>query len=98
MLPGTALPPVGLAATFALARCTRGARRWGILALGPAVTLGRCGRVAEPVFRPGEAAAASVYLLFALVLALYGRLLAALGLVRAHLLRSHSPTSDGCRR
>lgn len=82
LLAGAALPLAGLGATLGAARRARGGRRWAILALGPAVTLGLCGLVAEPVFRHGPAAAGSLYILFAFALALYYPLLALSWLVR----------------
>jgi len=88
-LLGTLLPLLGLAATLAGALLTRSARRWGILLLGPALTLALCGLVAEPVFRHGDASsAASVYILFAFSLAVYYPLLAVMWLLSAHSRRS----------
>lgn len=84
LLAGAALPLAGPGVTFVLARRARGARRWLVLALGPAVTLGLCGLAAEPVFRAGPDIAASLYILFAFVLAFYYPVLALLWLVRVH--------------
>ena len=83
-LLGTLLPLLGLTATLIGALITQGRWRWSVLLLGPALTLGLCGLIAEPVFRQGDASAASVYILFAFSLALYYPLLAVTWIVSTH--------------